>query len=74
MTLFPKQLTYVKEFDSIRAIAVLLVILAHWFPGSVTSGFSFCAIGLDISHKIGFCKLSYYVFYRLYFSNFFIFF
>jgi peptidoglycan/LPS O-acetylase OafA/YrhL len=48
MTLFPKQLTYVKEFDSIRAIAVLLVILAHWFPGGITSSFSFECIGLDI--------------------------
>jgi peptidoglycan/LPS O-acetylase OafA/YrhL len=38
MTLFPKQLTYVKEFDSIRAIAVLLVILAHWFSGGITVG------------------------------------
>lgn len=48
MTLFPKQLTYIKEFDSIRAIAVLLVILAHWFPGGITSSFSFGAIGVDI--------------------------
>jgi peptidoglycan/LPS O-acetylase OafA/YrhL len=48
MTLFSKQLAYVKEFDSIRAIAVLLVILAHWFPGGITSSFSFGPIGVDI--------------------------
>jgi peptidoglycan/LPS O-acetylase OafA/YrhL len=41
-------LGYTRQFDGIRAIAVILVILTHWFPGGIGSRFGFGAIGVDI--------------------------
>ena len=41
---------YVKQLDSIRAIAVLLVIVFHWFPKPVLAGvqFKYGHIGVEI--------------------------
>jgi peptidoglycan/LPS O-acetylase OafA/YrhL len=41
-------LGYVRQLDGIRAVAVLLVIVSHWFPGDVVGKFGFGAIGVDI--------------------------
>jgi peptidoglycan/LPS O-acetylase OafA/YrhL len=41
-------LGYIRQFDGIRAVAVILVILTHWFPGGIAGKFGFGAIGVDI--------------------------
>jgi peptidoglycan/LPS O-acetylase OafA/YrhL len=41
-------LGYIKQLDGIRAIAVIFVILTHWFPGRIFSRYGFGAIGVDI--------------------------
>ena len=41
-------LGYIRQFDSLRAIAVIFVILTHWFPGVIVSRYGFGAIGVDI--------------------------
>ena len=39
---------YIKEFDSVRAFAVLLVIVEHWAPRDVDLIFPLGSIGVDI--------------------------
>lgn len=41
-------LAYIKQLDGIRAIAVLLVIVSHWLPGSILSKLGFGPIGVDV--------------------------
>ena len=41
-------LGYIKQLDGIRAIAVLLVIVSHWFPGGFASRYVLGSIGVDI--------------------------
>ena len=41
-------LGYVRQLDGIRAVAVLLVIVQHWFPVAIVRKFGFGAIGVDI--------------------------
>jgi peptidoglycan/LPS O-acetylase OafA/YrhL len=43
-----KSLGYVRQLDGIRAVAVLLVIVSHWFPGDIVGKFGLGAIGVDI--------------------------
>jgi peptidoglycan/LPS O-acetylase OafA/YrhL len=43
-----KPLGYVRQLDGIRAVAVILVIISHWFPGDIVSKFGLGAIGVDI--------------------------
>ncbi|MCF8342333.1 MAG: acyltransferase family protein [Chitinophagaceae bacterium] len=70
MTLSPTPLGYIKQFDSVRAIAVILVIIAHWFPGGISSDFSFGAIGVDIFFSLsGFLITRILIAERLQFQN-----
>jgi peptidoglycan/LPS O-acetylase OafA/YrhL len=41
-------LGYIRQFDGIRAIAVLLVIVSHWLPGNILSKLGFGPIGVDV--------------------------
>ena len=41
-------LAYIRQLDGIRAIAVIFVILSHWFPGGIAGKFGLGAIGVDI--------------------------
>ena len=41
-------LTYIRQLDGIRAIAVIFVILSHWFPKGIADKFGSGAIGVDI--------------------------
>ena len=41
-------MTYVKQFDAVRAIAVILVIISHWFPHGTLTVFPVGSIGVDI--------------------------
>ncbi len=41
-------LGYVRQLDGIRAVAVLLVIVQHWFPIDIVRKIGFGAIGVDI--------------------------
>lgn len=43
-----QQLKYIKQFDGLRAIAVSLVIIAHWFPVSFVTSVGFGSIGVEI--------------------------
>jgi peptidoglycan/LPS O-acetylase OafA/YrhL len=43
-----EQLKYIKELDGIRAIAVILVIIAHWFPIQMVNEIGFGPIGVEI--------------------------
>lgn len=41
-------MTYIKQFDAVRAIAVLLVIVSHWFPHTYFANIPFGSIGVDV--------------------------
>lgn len=41
-------LGYIRQLDGLRAVAVILVILSHWFPEGIAGKFGFGAIGVDI--------------------------
>jgi peptidoglycan/LPS O-acetylase OafA/YrhL len=41
-------LGYVRQLDGVRALAVILVIISHWFPGDIVGKFGLGAIGVDI--------------------------
>lgn len=41
-------LCYIKQLDGIRAIAVVFVILSHWYPGGIAAKLGSGAIGVDI--------------------------
>lgn len=41
-------MTYIRQFDAIRAFAVILVIIWHWFPYSALRVFPLGSIGVDI--------------------------
>jgi peptidoglycan/LPS O-acetylase OafA/YrhL len=41
-------LGYVRQLDGVRAVAVILVIISHWFPGDIVGKFGLGAIGVDI--------------------------
>ena len=43
-----EQLKYIKELDGMRAIAVILVIIAHWFPIQLVNEIGFGPIGVEI--------------------------
>jgi peptidoglycan/LPS O-acetylase OafA/YrhL len=43
-----EQLKYIKELDGMRAIAVLLVIIAHWFPVQLVNEIGFGSIGVEM--------------------------
>jgi peptidoglycan/LPS O-acetylase OafA/YrhL len=44
----PTPLGYIRQLDGIRSVAVIFVILTHWFPGGIASRYGFGAIGVDI--------------------------
>lgn len=44
----PTALGYIKQLDGIRAFAVILVVVQHWFPNDFVLRFGFGAIGVDI--------------------------
>jgi peptidoglycan/LPS O-acetylase OafA/YrhL len=41
-------LGYVRQLDGVRALAVILVIISHWFPGDIAGKLGLGAIGVDI--------------------------
>ena len=48
MKIIPTSLGYVKQFDGLRAVAVLMVIVSHWFPNLSINKIGLGAIGVDI--------------------------
>ena len=48
MKINPISLGYVKQFDGLRAVAVLMVIVSHWFPNLSINKIGLGAIGVDI--------------------------
>jgi peptidoglycan/LPS O-acetylase OafA/YrhL len=43
-----QQLGYIKQIDGLRAIAVMMVVVFHWFAGGVISQSGMGSIGVDI--------------------------
>src|ERR1700733_11280286 len=58
-------MTYIKQLDSLRAIAVILVIVSHWMSGdSIIGRFPTGSIGVDI-----FFVLSGFLISKILFDN-----
>ena len=41
-------MNYIKEFDAVRAIAVILVVISHWIPKNYSTFLPLGNIGVDI--------------------------